>query len=255
MTATVISFSLQKGGVGKTTTCGLTAYLLAKRGYKVLAIDMDSQGNLTQLISGYDDLEVFYQQTIREAMVDGDVTDYIKVATDNLHYVPADDYLVLIADHRSKTPRTQFLKEAISSIKEDYDFILIDTPPNLSMQTVNALMASNYVVMLFETAKFSYNAIPRFMDAVDGAIDSGNPNLKIAGILATLTDARRTDSKELVELVREEYEDLIFNTVISRRAAIGRLSVYGINDNPEIKAATEQHESYVEELLERVNKK
>lgn len=255
MTATVISFSLQKGGVGKTTTCGLTAYLLAKRGYKVLAIDMDSQGNLTQLISGYDDLEVFYQQTIREAMVDGDVADYIKIATDNLHYVPADDYLVLIADYKGKTHKILLLKEAISSIKEDYDFILIDTPPNLSTQTVNALMASDYVVMLFETAKFSYNAVPRFIDAVGGAIDGGNKDLKIAGILATLSDARRTDSKELIELVREEYKELIFDTVISRRAAIGRLSVYGIHDNPEIKAATEQHESYIEELLERVNKK
>lgn len=249
MTATVITYSLQKGGVGKTTTCGLSAYLLSEKGYKVLAIDMDSQGNLTQLISGYDDLEVFYQDTIKEALEQGDVNPYIKVASDNLHYVAADDYLVLIADYK----KSSMLRTALETVKGEYDFILIDTPPNLSIQTVNALIASDYVVVMFETAKFSYNAIPRFMDSIEGARNNGNPNLKIAGILATLSDKRRTDNKELLELVNEEYGDVIFNTVIQRRAAIGRLSVYGFFDNPEIKQATEVHKDFIEELLERVN--
>lgn len=253
MTAKVITFSLQKGGVGKTTTCGLAAYLLAEKGYKVLTVDMDSQGNLTQLVSGYDDLEVFYQETVKEAMENGDINPYIKVATDNIHYVPADDYLVLIADYRGPKSKIRLLMDAIESAKNDYDYILIDTPPNLSIQTVNSLMASDYVVMMFETAKFSYNALPRFIETVEGAKENGNSSLQIAGILATLSDARRTDSKELLELVREEYKDLMFDTVISRRAAIGRLSVYGIVNNPEIKAATEQHKDFVEELLSRVN--
>ncbi|ETT88290.1 ParA family protein [Viridibacillus sp. FSL R5-0477] len=253
MLAKVITFSLQKGGVGKTTTCGLTAYLLGQRGYKVLAIDMDSQGNLTQLVSGYDDLEVFYHETIKEAMENGDIDPYIKVATDNIDYVPADDYLVLIADYRGPKSKIQLLKEVIESVKDQYDYILIDTPPNLSIQTVNALMASDYVVMMFETAKFSYNALPRFMETIEGAKENGNDTLQIAGILATLSDARRIDNKELLQLVREEYKDLIFDTVISRRAAIGRLPVYGIINNPEIRAATEQHRNFIEELLSRVN--
>jgi chromosome partitioning protein len=168
MVAKVISFSLQKGGVGKTTTCGLSAYLLGEKGYKVLAIDMDSQGNLTQLVSGYDDLEVFYQQTVKDAMENGEVDPYIKVATDNIHYVPADDYLVLIADYKGPKSKIQLLRSAIANVKNEYDFILIDTPPNLSIQTINALMASDYVVMMFETAKFSYNALPRFIETIEG---------------------------------------------------------------------------------------
>lgn len=252
MTATVITYSLQKGGVGKTTTCGLSSFLLSEMGYKVLAIDMDSQGNLTQLVSGYDDLEPFYQETIKEALEFGDVNPFIRVVSDNLHYVAADDYLVLIADYKGSMRKTSLLSNAIQKVKEEYDFILIDTPPNLSIQTVNALIASDYVVIMFETAKFSYNAIPRFLDSISGARDNGNPDLKIAGILATLSDSRRNDSKELLELINEEYGDLVFKTTIPRRAAIGRLSVYGFFDNPEIRQATEVHKDFVKELLERV---
>ena len=255
MPATVITYSLQKGGVGKTTTCGLSAYLLSEQGYKVLAIDMDSQGNLTQLISGFDELEPFYEDTIKEAMEDGEVNPFIKVAADNLHYGAADDYLVLISDYKGNKNKSFLLHDAIRSVKEEYDFILIDTPPNLSIQTINALIASDYVVIMFETAKFSYNAIPRFIDSIEGAKNNGNPDLKIAGILATLSDARRTDNKELLSVVQEEYKDLMFETVIPRRATIGRLSVYGFFDNPEINEATKAHKEFIKELLGRVTTK
>ena len=255
MPATVITYSLQKGGVGKTTTCGLSAYLLSEQGYKVLAIDMDSQGNLTQLISGYDELEPFYEDTIKEAMETGEVNPFIKVASDNLHYVAADDYLVLITDYKGNKKKSFLLHDAISSVKDEYDFILIDTPPNLSIQTINALIASDYVVIMFETAKFSYNAIPRFIDSIEGARNNGNPDLKIAGILATLSDARRTDNKELLSVVQEEYKNLMFETVIPRRATIGRLSVYGFFGNPEINEATKAHKDFIKELLDRVTTK
>lgn len=252
MSATVITYSLQKGGVGKTTTCGLSAFLLSEMGYKVLAIDMDSQGNLTQLVSGFDDLEPFYQETIKEALEFGDVNPFIKIASEDLHYVAADDYLVLIADYKGPILKTNLLKNAIEKVKDEYDFILVDTPPNLSIQTINSLIASDYVVIMFETAKFSYNAIPRFMDSITGARENGNPDLKIAGILATLSDSRRNDNKELLELINEEYRDLVFKTTIPRRAAIGRLSIYGFFDNPELRQATEVHREFIKELIARV---
>lgn len=255
MNATVITYSLQKGGVGKTTTCGLSAYLLSEQGYNVLTIDMDSQGNLTQLVSGYDELEPFYQDTIKEAMEEGDVNPFIKIASDHLHYVAADDYLVLISEYKGNKNKSFLLREAIESVKKEYDFILIDTPPNLSIQTINALIASDYVVIMFETAKFSYNAIPRFIDSIEGARNNGNPDLKIAGILATLSDARRTDNKELLSVVQKEYKGLMFETVIPRRATIGRLSVYGFFDNPEINEATKTHKEFIKELLDRVTTK
>lgn len=248
---TVITFSLQKGGVGKTTTCAISASLLSEMGYKVLTVDMDSQGNLTQIISGYDDLNVFKDQTVRNAMELADADSFIKVINDKLHYLPADDYLVLMSDEVGPVG----LKNALAGVLDEYDFILVDTPPNLGKETLNALFASDYVVMMFETAKSAYNALPRFIGTVEGVKANGNEQLEILGILATLADSRRSDSKELLELVKEEYNGLVFETVISRRAAVGRIAVYGLNENPEIKKATEQHKDFIKELLERVIKK
>lgn len=246
---------MQKGGVGKTTTSTLTAFLLSQHGHKVLAIDMDSQGNMTQVLSGTDDLSVFEGQTIREALLERDINSYIRVATENLHYLPADDYLVLLADFEGQIPRNELLIAALVDVLDEYDYIIIDTPPNLGVQTLNALMASDYVIVMFETAKYAYNAIPRFLETIQGVKKVGNDELQILGILATLSDARRSDNKELLEIVKEEYPELLFDTVISRKAAVGRIPVYGLFNNPEIKAATEQHNEFLKEMLDRVTER
>lgn len=253
MPGKVITFSLQKGGVGKTTTSTLTAFLLSQRGHKVLAIDLDSQGNMTQILSDTDDLSVFESNTVREGMLQGNLKPYIRVASDTLHYLPADDYLVLLADYEGAIPRHELLIASLIDLLDDYDYIIIDTPPNLGVQTLNALMASDYVVIMFETAKLAYNAISRFLETIQTVKDKGNDQIEVLGILATLSDARRNDNKELLELVKEEYPDLVFKTVISRKAAIGRIPVYGLYSNPEIKAATEQHNQFIKELTERVD--
>lgn len=246
--AKVISFGIQKGGVGKSTTSGITAYLLSELGYKVLAIDMDSQGNLTQFLSGNDDLTDYEGKTIREAMIQKDIRDYIQPLKENLDFVPADDYLVLISEYNN----LKMLQKAIEPVRDHYDFIIIDTPPALSVECRNAIVASDYVVCMFETSKFCYNAIPRFLDAVHSARDNMTPNLKVAGILATLNDGRRSDMKDLIDAVQYEYKDLLFNTVIKRKAATGRLPAMGFMENKERKQAVKQYESFLKELIERV---
>lgn len=155
--------------------------------------------------------------------------------------------------NQGEVPRDELLIAALVNVLDEYDFVIIDTPPNLGTQTLNALMASDHVVVMFETAKYAYNAIDRFLETINSVRKYGNEELNILGILATLSDARRSDNKELLELVQEEYGDLIFNTVIPRRAAIGRIPVYGLYDNPELKAATEHHAKFIEEVLTRVN--
>lgn len=251
--AITITFGNQKGGVGKSTTAAATAFLLSDMGYNVLAIDMDSQSNMIQILANTDDLLQYEDKTIKEALELGDVRPYVLSITDHLHFIPSDDFLVLINENRN----IYLLEEALKPVQDLYDFIIIDTPPALSKQTINSLMVSDYVVVMFQTEKLAYNALPRFFDTIEGAVQAGNKNLKVAGILSTLTDGRRKDGKELLQLVREEYGDLVFKTVIPRTARISRLSVYGFFDNPELSGAIKSHKEFLEELLNdvKINKK
>ena len=253
MVAQVISFGIQKGGSSKTTTAGVTSYLLSRQ-YKVLAIDMDSQGNLTEFL-GRRDVASFSGQTVLEAMKSNNVTDYIFEISDNLHLVPADDLLAtfsrwLYNDHRGD--KTKVLRESIEPVMDIYDYIIIDTPPALGDLTINALSASDRVVAMFEASIFCYGALGRFLETVWHVREKVNPNLAVAGILRGLIDARRTDNKALISQVAETYGELCFKTVLTRNAAAGRLPLVGFENNNELDRAVAQYVYFVEELLERV---
>ncbi len=250
----IITFGIQKGGSGKTTTAGVVAYILFKQGYKVLAVDMDSQGNLTEMLTQRDIYD-FHGETVLEAMKDENAEKYIHKIKDNLDILTSEDHLAtfprwLYTNYKGN--RSKVLQGILENVQDRYDYIIIDTPPALSDQTVNALAASDAVVVLFETSKFCYSALERFIETVNHAQEMVNPKLKIAGILCTIIDIRRSDTKALLELVEESYGALLFNTIINRRASIGRLSIHGFFENPELKQALEQYESFTKELLERV---
>jgi len=253
MTTKTISFGIQKGGSGKTTTSGIVAYLLSKQ-YKVLAVDLDSQGNLTELLTKQDIYD-FHGRTILEALKDRDARNYIHRITDTLHILTAEDLLATFSRYlytEYKGNKSTLLRETLETIKDNYDYIIIDTPPALGDQTINALAASDAVVIMFETSKFCYSALGRFIETVGHAQKIVNPNLKISGILRTIVDTRRSDAKAFVELIDEEYPNMAFDTMITRKAAIGRLTISGFIDNPELASATEQYKVFVKELIERV---
>jgi chromosome partitioning protein len=251
--AKTISIGIQKGGSAKTTSAGITAYLLSQQ-YKVLAVDLDSQGNLTEMIT-QQDIYDFHGETVLEALKEQDASKYIHTVSNNLHILPAEDHLATFSRwlySEYKKNKSLVLAEAIKGIKDYYDFIIIDTPPALGDQTINALAASDAVVAMFETSKFCYSALSRFLETVGHIQEMVNPNLKVAGILTSMIDSRRVDNKALLELAQEEYGDLCFSSVIQRKAATGRISIHGFVDNPEIKQATGQYKDFVEELLRRV---
>jgi chromosome partitioning protein len=251
--AKVISFGIQKGGSAKTTTSGVVAYILSQT-YKVLAVDLDSQGNLTELLTQRDIYD-FHGSTVFEALMEKDAKKHIKVITENLHILTAEDHLARLAGwlHSNYTGnKSLILMETLEDVQDDYDFIIIDTPPALGEQTINALAASHAIVAMFEASKFCYSALGRFLETCLHVQKLVNKDMKIAGILRCMIDTRRTDNKALIELVEEEYEDLCFKTVITRTAATGRLSINGFIDNPELNQALQQYQSFVKELLERV---
>jgi chromosome partitioning protein len=252
--AKVITFGIQKGGSSKTTTSGVAAYLLSKE-HRVLAVDMDSQGNLSELLTQRDIYD-FHGRTIFEALQVQDAKDFIHKITDNLHIITADDHIARFASWlysgAYKGNMSLVLMETLESVQDNYDYIIIDTPPALGEQTINALAAAHWVVAMFEASKFCYSALSRFLETCVHIQERVNRDMQIAGILRCMIDTRRTDNKALIELVEEEYTETCFQTVITRTAAAGRLSINGFIDNPELNQAVSQYRHFIEELLDRV---
>lgn len=259
----VISFGLQKGGVAKTTTTAILAYLMSKDKKKVLAVDMDSQGNLTELLTDRSSND-FIKNSILEAIAFRQPKKYTYKINDYIDLIPSNNFLASFArwiyihdlpNFEGKFPYKGYgyeqLDLTLQMVKDEYDYILIDTPPALSEQTSNALIASDYVVILYEGSKFCYSAVPNFMDTVQFAMNKKG-RLKILGILRTLLDKRRTDVKLFNEAIEEDYPDLVFETIITHKAKTGRIPLYGFEDNKELDEGIHQFKGFYKELLNRI---
>lgn len=253
---TTISIGVQKGGVGKSSTTCITSFLLAEKGYKVLTVDFDSQGNTTQILSGRD-IYTFEDKTVLNAIIDLDPSKYILNVRDNLDLLPADDILSTLGNAMAVEKRyvPTSLKETLALVKDNYDYIIVDTPPNLGDLSVSALAASDYVVVMLQSEPLCYKAIPRYLKLVELIKTRITPSLKLAGILPSMSDTRTRIDSSIIEKAREEYLDWVFDTVIKRRNRIKEYSILGIqNTTKEDREALEQYMLFLEELLTRVQK-
>jgi chromosome partitioning protein len=250
-----ISFGIQKGGTGKTTSCVVTAHLLSKD-HKVLVIDFDSQGNATEFLTRKDIYE-FTGQTILEACKEKDATPYIQKITDNLHLIPAEDILSTFSRWlytESKGDTTQILKKTIATVKNDYDYILIDLPPNLGDQTVNGLTASDYAVVILQTEPFCYSALERYLELLQVVKNKTNDKLVLAGILVAMSERRASIDNSIVAKAQDDYGDFVFGSIIKRRSRLKEFVLEGIQDSTKAdKEVLEPYMKFVEELKVRVN--
>lgn len=144
------------------------------------------------------------------------------------------------------------LDSLLDLVRDEYDYILIDTPPSLSEQTTNSLCASEFVVVMYECSNWCYSAVPNFMDSVESAKEFGKRDTEVIGILRTMNDVRRSDAKAFNEIIEEDFPELVFQTVITRKAPVGRLSLYGFNENKELNRALEKYKDFYKELVDRV---
>jgi chromosome partitioning protein len=260
VSAKIITFGISKGGSSKSTSSGITAYLLSKEA-RVLAIDMDGQGNLTSFLTGeYDICNIFEERTVLEAIMNNDVRPYIIKLRENFDLLPSNDFLATL-------PRRMFerglkldaLQKALEPVMEDYDWIIIDTPPSLSEQTVMPLSTysktGSYAVVMFDGSMFSYYAIPKFLEIIEGARERYNPTLETVGILFSLVDSRSKENEVMRETIDEDYPNLKFDTIIRRKAATRRLAISGFEGNPELKTALEFYIPFVQELKKRVQQR
>lgn len=258
--ATTFSFGIQKGGVGKTTTTGIVSWLLSKN-YKVLAVDFDSQGNLTQLLTGTDNLAAFRNQTVLEACIQRDPSPFIVHVTENLHLLPADDFLSGFARYlftefrgsQNENGLSLLLRDTLDVVKEEYDFVTIDLPPNLGEQTINGIAAADYNIVILQAEPFCYNALENYLELLIAIQEKVNPNMHVLGISTSVIDSRTSIGQGILARTREEYQDLVFQTLIHRRARISEFSVTGIEEKTKVdREVLQMYENLVEEMMNRV---
>lgn len=253
--AKVISFGQQKGGVGKTTTCAMTAYLLSQT-HKVLVIDFDSQGSITTLLTQRNIYD-FAGRTILQAVIEQNIKKYIVQLTENLSIVPAEDELVTMARHiydeRGGANAGMLLDQTLAPIKGSYDYILIDQPPALDELTINALAASDYAVVILLSEQLCLTALERYFSALKGVQNKYNPLLRVAGILVAISDSRTLSDQIVVQKVRRDFGHTVFKSEIRRKSRIKEYPIIGIQSSTKAdREAQAPYVAFVKELIERV---
>lgn len=253
----VISFANQKGGVGKTTTASSLASILASKGKKVLAIDLDPQSNLTSglgfpksesYLSSYDLL--IGDKEIHEIFVPLDI--------DNLFLVPSKiDLAASEIELVPKISRERILKEKIDKVRKDFDYILIDCPPSLGLLTINALVASDGIMIPVQCEYYALEGISQLLNTINLIKKSLNPNLEIAGVAMTMYDARTKLSVEVVNEVKKYFKQKLFNTIIPRNIRVSESPSYGqpIDKYDPSSVGAKAYVALAEEFLNRFEKK
>ena len=249
----ILAICNQKGGVGKTTTSINLAASLAHLKNKVLLIDTDPQANATSGV-GIDKASI--SQSIYNILVDEvDINDVIvKTAYENLDIVPSSIALAgAEVELVSAISREQRMKNAISEIKEDYDYVVIDCPPSLGLITLNSLTAADGVIIPVQTEYYALEGLSQLMNTFNIVRKHLNSKLDIFGVLLTMTDSRTNISNQVAEQVRDHFKEKAFDTVIARTVRLSEAPSFGepIIEYAKNSNGAKQYVSLAKEVIER----
>ncbi|EOS70225.1 chromosome partitioning protein [Lachnospiraceae bacterium MD308] len=247
----IIAIANQKGGVGKTTTAINLSACLAEKGKRVLSVDMDPQGNMTSGL-GLDKNSVdntIYDLIIGEVTIEEAVKRNIH---ENLDIIPTSIDLsgaeIELLDEENKE---YILKNALYKVKENYDFIIIDCPPSLSILTINAMTTADSVLVPIQCEYYALEGLSQLIHTVELVRDRLNQNLKIEGVVFTMYDARTNLSLQVVENVKDNLEQTIYKTIIPRNIRLAEAPSYGmpINHYDAKSAGAESYMKLAEEVM------
>jgi chromosome partitioning protein len=220
----VIAFANQKGGVAKTTTTLNLAVAFREQGMRVLAVDLDPQGNLT-MSQGLnpDEIERSMFDVLVHKLPIEEVIERVEIdlAVSSIDLAGAELAL------SSMIGRERALEKALAGVRDSYDFILVDTPPSLGLLTINALVAANAVIVPVQCEYLSLRGLVQLENTLSMIRENLNPEVAIMGILPTMYDRRTLHSREAVEILQENFGDLVFNTRIRKTIRYAEAPVKG----------------------------
>ena len=251
----VIAVANQKGGVGKTTTSHALSARLAKLGFKVLAIDLDPQGNLSSAFG----VDNYNKPTIYNLMKN-EVTakEVLQQAQNGVDVIPSNIMLAGCEQELSHTDKEHRLKECIETIKNNYNFIIIDTPPSLGVLTVNAFTAASDILIPTTAGIFAATGINQLNITVTSVKKYCNPNVNIMGILFTRFNPRVNISKQVKELTEEIsefisvpiYKTYIRSAIVIEEAQANHRDIFDYAENSTV---SEDYKNFVDEFLKGIN--
>ena len=249
----IIAIANQKGGVGKTTTAINLSACLAEKGKKVLAIDMDPQGNMTSGL-GVDKDQVeytVYDLIIGEKGIDDeicrDVLDHLDVLPTNINLSAAEIELIGIEN------KEYIIRNEVHKIKDQYDFIIIDCPPSLNMLTINAMTTANTVLVPIQCEYYALEGLSQLIHTIELVKERLNPELKMEGVVFTMYDARTNLSLQVVENVKDNLHQSIYKTIIPRNIRLAEAPSYGmpINLYDSRSTGAESYRLLAEEVIQK----
>ena len=249
----IIAIANQKGGVGKTTTAINLSACLAEKGQKVLAIDMDPQGNMSSGLGlDKDDIDkTIYDMIIGESEIEAVIK---KETIENLDILPSNVDLSAVEIELIDVENKEFIvNNSIQKIRDNYDFIIIDCPPSLSLLTINAMTTADSVLVPIQCEYYALEGLSQLIHTVELVKDRLNSKLEIEGVVFTMYDARTNLSLQVVENVKDNLQQNIYKTIIPRNIRLAEAPSYGtpINQYDPRSAGAESYMRLADEVIEK----